>query len=125
MEYNIANKSASGIVPQLITSNTQKIDVGFYLLAFKATDNEPSWYELSAASLNNTWRPITINGNAFLSDSTTTLNLVAGDNIELIPSLGSILIKAIDTTYEKVTSTTDGLMSKEDFIKLGGIEEGA
>ncbi len=125
MEYNIVNTSADGIVPKLITTNQKEISAGYFLLAFSGNDTEPSWYRLSASSLNNTWRPITVNGNGFLSDSTSTLNLVAGDNIELIPTSGSILIKAVDTTYEKVTSTTDGLMSKEDFIKLNGIEEGS
>ena len=33
--------------------------------------------------------------------------------------------KFTDTTYEKATANADGLMSKEDFSKLAGIESGA
>lgn len=125
MEYNIVNKSEDGIVPKLTTSNTTEINEGHYMLAFKGNDTEPSWYRLSSASLNNTWRPVNVDGNAFLNDSSTTLNLVGGDNVSLTPSNGNIIINAVDTTYEKVTATADGLMSKEDFLKLNGIEEGA
>jgi hypothetical protein len=126
MEYNIVNTSEAGIVPKLIKTNNTEISAGHYMLAFSGSDTEPSWYKLSSASLNNTWRPIKVNGNSFLDDSNTTeLNLIKGDNIELVANNGSIQINAVDTTYEKVTNTADGLMSKEDFIKLSGIEEGA
>lgn len=125
MEYNIVNTSADGIVPKLTKENNSEISAGHYMLAFSGNDSEPSWYRLSASSLNNTWRPIKVNGNDFLTDSSSTLNLTAGDNIELASQSGTIVIKAIDTTYEKANNTTDGLMSKEDFIKLSGIEAGA
>ena len=131
MEYNIVNRTEDGIVPKLITTNTTEITPGHYMLAFSGVDTQPSWYKLSSKALNNTWRPIQVNSQNFLDSDISAdadsrhINFIAGDNITLTPNGNNLTIIAKDTTYEKVTVDADGLMSKEDFVKLGKIEEEA
>ena len=62
--------------------------------------------------------------NYVLPPSTTTTlgGIIVGDNLT-ITETGKL--SAIDTTYEDATTTTHGLMSTADKVKLNGIEEGA
>lgn len=51
---------------------------------------------------------------------------VAGASGRFLRADGTWVIPPNDNTeYDKATNTADGLMSKEDFIKLGNVEEGA
>ena len=61
------------------------------------------------------YRHIQVEGNPIVGDETTVLNLIAGDFIKLEPSGRDVTISA---TYERVSTTTDGLMSFEDKSKL-------
>ena len=62
--------------------------------------------------------------NYVLPPSTTTTlgGIIVGDNLT-ITETGKL--SAIDTTYEDATTTTHGLMTAADKVKLNGIEEGA
>lgn len=123
MEYNIVNTIADGIVPAFKDGNLgSDVSANTYLLAFNGA---AQWCKLSAESLNNTWRPIKVGGSDFLTDSETSLNIIAGTNVTLNTNSGNLTISATDTTYTKATNAQDGLMSKEDFIKLSQIESGA
>lgn len=133
MEYGIVNKTTDGIVPAFKDGNLESnISTGFYVLAFNSgstTETTPKWRQLTAQALSNTWRPVKINNNTDVFDNSTTasnvLNLVQGDNVTISNNNGSILISAKDFTYTNASLDKDGLMSKEDFNKLTGIEEGA
>lgn len=52
-----------------------------------------------------------------------TLTLKAGNGVSLSATGKEVTITG--TTYDKATAESDGLMSKEDFSKLAGIEAGA
>lgn len=55
--------------------------------------------------------------------TTTTIGgVIVGDNLT-VDATGKL--SATDTTYEDVTTTTHGLMTAADKVKLNGIEEGA
>lgn len=55
--------------------------------------------------------------------TTTTIGgVIVGDNLT-VDATGKL--SAIDTTYEDATTSTHGLMSAADKVKLNGIEEGA
>jgi hypothetical protein len=132
MEYNIVNKTEDGIVPAFKDGNLgSNISTGFYMLAFNSgstTETTPKWCQLTAQALSNTWRPVKVNNTDVFDNSTTAsnvLNLVQGDNVTISNNNGSILISAKDTTYTNASLDKDGLMSKENFNKLTGIEEGA
>lgn len=62
--------------------------------------------------------------NYVLPPSTTTTlgGIIVGDNLT-ITETGKL--SAIDTTYDDVTTTTHGLMTAADKVKLNGIAEGA
>lgn len=132
MEYNIVNKTEDGIVPAFKDGNFgSNISTGFYMLAFNSgstTETTPKWCQLTAQALSNTWRPVKVNNTDVFDNSTTdnnVLNLVQGDNVTISTNNGSILISAKDTTYTNASLDKDGLMSKDDFNKLTGIESGA
>lgn len=59
--------------------------------------------------------------------ATDTLELAAGSNVTLTPDATNdkVTIAATDTTYSDATTTTSGLMSSADKIKLNGIATGA
>lgn len=58
---------------------------------------------------------------------TDTLELTAGSNVTITPDATNdkVTISATDTTYSDVTTTTHGLMTASDKVKLDGIATGA
>ena len=76
----------------------------------------------------NAYSKITVGTTEIAATSKTdNITIVAGNNVTLTPDASNkkYTISAKDTTYPTATTTTDGLMSKSDKIKLDGIEEGA
>ena len=57
--------------------------------------------------------------------SAKSLNIKAGSNVTLTASSGALTISSTNTTYGLASSTSNGLMSKEDKVKLDGVEDGA
>ena len=60
-EYAVVSNEINGLAPQIITTETDKIDPSYYILASKEGTNA-SWYQLDINEIN-TWRPISIDGN--------------------------------------------------------------
>lgn len=100
--------------------------------------------ETTAAKGNHVHNAATTSENGFMSavDKTKLDGIAANANNYSLPTasastLGGIkvgtnlsidgngVLSAKDTTYPTATTTTDGLMSKSDKIKLDGIKEGA
>ena len=76
----------------------------------------------------NAFSNVAVGETTIAADSKTdTLTLTAGSNITLTPNATSdtITIAATDTTYSDVTTSTHGLMTAADKVKLNGIAEGA
>ena len=65
------------------------------------------------------------NQYVYNGSSAKSLNIKAGSNITLTASSGTLTISSTNTTYGLASSTSNGLMSKEDKVKLTGIEAGA
>ena len=65
--------------------------------------------------------------NVQADTKTDTVTFIQGDNVTLTPDAtnDTITIAAKDTTYPVVSTTTNGLMSKDDKNKLNGIAAGA
>ena len=57
--------------------------------------------------------------------SAKSLDIKAGSNVTLTASSGALTISSTNTTYGLASSTSNGLMSKEDKVKLNGVEAGA
>lgn len=57
--------------------------------------------------------------------SAKSLNIKAGSNVTLTASSGALTISSTNTTYGLASSTSNGLMSKDDKVKLDGVEDGA
>lgn len=80
----------------------------------------------SAEVNQNAFSKIKANNTTILANSKEdTLELIAGNNITLIPGNlnynKTITISATDTTYNVVTQNADGLMSMNDKIKLDNL----
>lgn len=65
------------------------------------------------------------NQYVYNGSSAKSLNIKAGSNITLTASSGTLTISSTNTTYGLASSTSNGLMSKEDKVKLTEIEAGA
>ena len=89
--YGVVSKSADGLAPQVITTNTESINQDFYLLASTNGQATPSWYKLPMNLFSNTWRTIQVNGKS-IGDN--ILNLIAGDHIVLNNTNGQVTIDA-------------------------------
>ena len=65
--------------------------------------------------------------NVAADTKTDTVTFIQGDNVTLTPDAtnDTITIAAKDTTYPVVSTTTNGIMSKDDKNKLNGIAGGA
>lgn len=65
--------------------------------------------------------------NVAADTKTDTVTFIQGDNVTLTPDAtnDTITIAAKDTTYPVVSTTTNGIMSKDDKNKLNGIATGA
>ena len=57
--------------------------------------------------------------------SAKSLDIKAGSNVTLTASSGALTISSTNTTYGLASSASNGLMSKEDKVKLDGVEAGA
>ena len=89
----------------------------------------------TAANASKVSNPLTIKVNSGTTEGTNqyvyngssarSLNIKAGSNVTLDASSGTLTISSTDTTYGLASSTSNGLMSKEDKVKLTGIEAGA
>ena len=89
----------------------------------------------TAANASKVSNPLTIKVNSGTTEGTNqyvyngssakSLNIKAGSNVTLAASSGTLTISSTNTTYGVASSTSNGLMSKEDKVKLTGIEAGA
>lgn len=83
----------------------------------------------SGAQVNqNAFSAVKVGAQTIYADTTTdTVELEAGANVILTVDTANdkITIEARDTTYGEVTTTTAGLMSPNDLVKLDSIEFGA
>ena len=60
-EYAVVSNEINGLAPKIITTETDKIDPSYSILASKE-GTSASWYKLDINEIN-TWRPISIDGN--------------------------------------------------------------
>ena len=75
-EYAVVSNEINGLAPKIITTETDKIDPNYYILASKEGTNA-SWYQLDINEIN-TWRPISVDG---LDLENRPLKIVRTDNI--------------------------------------------
>lgn len=114
--YRVVSKSADGLAPQVITTNTDFINQDFYLLASTDGQATPSWYKLPMNSFSNTWRTIQINGKS-IGDN--VLNLIAGDHIALNNTNGQV---TIDATWRTIKVGGTSIEDKSlNFMPTGDI----
>lgn len=117
-------------------SNITKSDIE-RVLTGNITSHTHSYLPLTgtAANASKVSNPLTIKVNSGTTEGTNqyvyngssarSLNIKAGSNVTLAASSGTLTISSTDTTYGLASSTSNGLMSKEDKVKLTGIEAGA
>ena len=75
-EYAVVSSEINGLAPKIITTETDKIDPNYYILASKE-GTIASWYKLDINEIN-TWRPISI---ATKDLENRPLEIVQTDNI--------------------------------------------
>lgn len=96
-EINTLLSRANTQLPASAGSNGQVLSI---------SGTSPVW-----ATPANTWRPIAVHSAPFLSDSSTTLNFIAGSNISLSSATtGALTISASVPTYTLATTVSPGLM---------------
>ena len=107
--YETATTSADGLMS---TSDKTKLDG----IADGADVNQNAFGKVVVGST-------TIESSAEVG----TLTIAVGDNVTITPDATSdkITIAATDTTYDPATQSAEGLMSKDDKIKLDGIATNA
>jgi len=108
--YELADSTKDGLLSKDDKAKLDTIEDG-------ANKNQNAFSVISVIGDNT--RKITA------ADPTSTLTINAGSNITLGGESGQIEISAKDTTYDLADSTKDGLLSKDDKVKLDTIEEGA
>ena len=75
-EYAVVSNEINGLAPKIITTETDKIDPSYSILASKE-GKSASWYKLDINEIN-TWRPISISG---VDLENRSLKIVGTDNI--------------------------------------------
>ena len=75
-EYAVVSNEINGLAPKIITTETDKIDPSYSILASKE-GTSASWYKLDINEIN-TWRPISISG---VDLENRPLKIVGTDNI--------------------------------------------
>ena len=114
--YKVVSKTANGLAPQVINTNTDFINQDFYLLASTDGQATPSWYKLPMNSFDNTWRTIQVNGTS-IGDN--ILNLIAGDHIALNNTNGQV---TIDATWRTIKVGGTSIEDKSlNFMPTGDI----
>ncbi len=122
-----ASASNEGYTYKVITDGTYDGKSAKVGDAFTSNGSEWVLFPSGDETFTDTWRSIKVNDTELLGSSITTgaVNFKSGSNVTISGSGNDITIEAQDTTYSKVTAQADGLMSKEDFSKLSGVESGA
>lgn len=93
-----------------------------------AEKNKLAGISAGAEVNQNAFSNIKVGATTVAADGKTdTLELVAGSNVTLTPddTNDKVTIAATNTTYNDVTTTTHGLMTAADKVKLNGIATGA
>ena len=75
-EYAVVSNEINGLAPKIITTETDKIDPSYSILASKE-GTSAGWYKLDINEIN-TWRPISISG---VDLENRSLKIVGTDNI--------------------------------------------
>lgn len=76
-EYDVVSNVINGLAPKIITTETDRIDPNYFILASTGEYTSASWYKLDIDAIN-TWRPISI---ATKDLENRSLNIVETDNI--------------------------------------------
>lgn len=107
IQYDIVSTNADGLAPKINTTAsaiTTQTDEWVLTTTKGAT---PSWRKLPVNAFLN--RPISVNGTSILENNNTALNLVAGNNITLVPEkdTGKVTIHSniTDITGNAATAT--------------------
>lgn len=108
-----------GYAPKLITTNTNKITAGHYMLAFKNGDTNPSWYSLPITALSDSWRAIKVNGVQVL-DNTVRTDEATG----AITGLAVDFVQGGKTEIKNAGNGKIGISSTWRDIKVNGTEIG-
>ena len=108
-----------GYAPKLITTNTNKITAGHYMLAFKNGDANPSWYSLPITALSDSWRAIKVNGVQVL-DNTVRTDEATG----AITGLAVDFVQGGKTEIKNAGNGKIGISSTWRDIKVNGTEIG-
>ena len=119
IKYDIVSTTADGLAPKINTTAsaiTTQTDEWVLTTTKGAT---PSWRRLPVNAFLN--RPISVNGTSILENNNTALNLVAGNNITLVPEedTGKVTIHSNVTNITGNATTADKLKNK---VKLWGQE---
>ena len=117
IKYDIVSTTADGLAPKINTTAsaiTTQTDEWVLTTTKGAT---PSWRKLPVNAFLN--RPISVNGTSILENNNTALNLVAGNNITLVPEkdTGKVTIHSNITNITGNAATADKLKNK---VKLWG-----
>lgn len=108
-----------GYAPKLITTNTNKITDGHFMLAFKNGDSNPSWYTLPITALSDSWRAIKVNGVQVLDNTVRTDNATGA-----ITGLAVDFVQGGKTEIKNAGNGKIGISSTWRDIKVNGTEIG-
>lgn len=97
-----AYKVITGDTYDIPDSSGKKAKVGDLFVCYTPDNTNYIWMHIpSGDDIEDTWRPINLEGTQILTNGNTTseLNFIAGDNISITNSDGSLTFEATDTTY--------------------------
>lgn len=97
-----AYKVITGELYYISGSSGPKAKVGDLFVCYTPDNTNYIWMHIpSGDDIEDTWRPINLEGTQILTNGNTTseLNFIAGDNISITNSDGSLTFEATDTTY--------------------------
>lgn len=105
--YEVVSPAKMGYAPQMITTNTDTITSGYYMLAFTDTQAHPSWYRLPGTAFTDTWRSVHVNGTEVLTNTVTVApdGTVTGTALNLV-SGGKTSIRGNSATGDVEISST-------------------
>ena len=93
------------------TYNSVAAKIGDMFICYKSGTSSYAWMHIpSGDDIEDTWRPVQVNGTQILANGNTTgaINLKAGSNVSISNSGGTVTFAATDTGATSITTTGSG-----------------
>lgn len=101
--WEVVTKDKMGYAPKMVGTETEMTQ-DYYILSYTGTATNPSWNKLPSGAFKDTWRAITVGGEAFLSNEAIDINgNIVGTTLNI--TTYDLQVNGVDRTNHAIVTT--------------------